>query len=85
VQSLKLRDDEIKNGNKVKFCYLKTPNPIGSNVIAFPQFLPKELNAHRHIDYDTQFNKTFKDPLKLVSDAIKWELEYRNTLESFFD
>jgi DNA polymerase elongation subunit (family B) len=84
VQSLKLRDDEIKDGNKVKFCYLKTPNPIGSNVIAFPQFLPKELEAHRYIDYDTQFNKTFKEPLKLVSDAIKWELEYRNTLESFF-
>jgi DNA polymerase elongation subunit (family B) len=84
VRELKLRDDEIKNGNKVKFCYLKMPNTLGTNVISFPQFLPKEFDIHKYIDYDTQFDKTFKDPLKLVSDAINWELEHRNTLESFF-
>ena len=84
VHALKLRDEEIKNGNKVKFCYLKMPNPLGTNVIAFPQFLPKELKAHEYIDYDMQFDKTFKDPLKLVSDAINWQLEHVNTLESFF-
>ncbi len=84
VRELKLRDDEIKNGNKVKFCYLKMPNTLGTNVISFPQFLPKEFGIHQYIDYDTQFDKTFKDPLKLVSDAINWELEHRNTLESFF-
>jgi DNA polymerase elongation subunit (family B) len=84
VRALKLRDDEIKNGNKVKFCYLKMPNPLGTNVIAFPQFLPKEFKAHQYIDFDMQFDKTFKEPLKLVSDAINWELEHRNTLESFF-
>jgi len=84
VRALKLRDDEIKNGNKVKFCYLKMPNTLGTNVIAFPQFLPKELNVHQYIDYDTQFDKTFKEPLKLVSDAINWQLEQVNTLEAFF-
>jgi len=84
VRKLKLRDDEIKNGNKVKFCYLKMPNALGTNVVAFPQFLPKEFGIHQYIDYDTQFDKTFKEPLKLVSDAINWELEHRNTLESFF-
>jgi DNA polymerase elongation subunit (family B) len=84
VRQLKLRDDEIKNGNKVKFCYLKMPNTLGTNVIAFPQFLPKQLDVHRYIDYDMQFDKTFKDPLKLVSDAINWQLEHVNTIESFF-
>lgn len=84
VKKLKLRDEEIKNGNKVKFCYLKMPNTIGTNVISFPQFLPKELGIHKYIDYDTQFDKTFKDPLKLVSDAINWQLEHVNTLDSFF-
>jgi DNA polymerase elongation subunit (family B) len=84
IRKFKLRDDEIKNGNKVKFCYLKMPNTVGTNVISFPQFLPKEFGIHQYIDYDTQFDKTFKDPLKLVSDAINWELEHRNTLESFF-
>ena len=84
VRELKLREDEIKNGNKVKFCYLRLPNTLGSNIISFPQFLPKEFELHKYIDYDMQFDKTFKDPLKLVSDAINWQLEHVNTLESFF-
>lgn len=74
----------IQDGNKVKFCYLKMPNPISENVIAFPNFLPKELGLHEYIDYDLQFSKTFKDPLKIVSDAINWRVEYISTLEDFF-
>jgi DNA polymerase elongation subunit (family B) len=74
----------IQDGNKVKFCYLKMPNPISENVISFPNFLPKELGLHEYIDYDMQFSKTFKDPLKIVSDAIKWKVEYISTLEDFF-
>jgi DNA polymerase elongation subunit (family B) len=74
----------IQDGNKVKFCYLKMPNPISENVIAFPNFLPQELGLHEYIDYETQFDKTFKDPLKIVSDAINWRVEYISTLEDFF-
>jgi len=80
----KLNVEDIKNGSKVKFCYLKLPNPSMENVISFPQFLPREFELEQYIDYQTQFDKTFKEPLKLVSDAINWDLEKRNTLESFF-
>jgi DNA polymerase elongation subunit (family B) len=75
----------IQDGNKVKFCYLKMPNPISENVISFPSFLPKELGLHEYIDYETQFDKTFKEPLKIVSDAINWKVEHISTLESFFN
>ena len=78
------RMESIKDGAKVKFCYLKMPNPIMENVISFTQFLPQEFGITQYIDYETQFNKTFKDPLKLVSDAIQWDLEKRSTLEDFF-
>ena len=84
MKEKKLSMEEIKNGSKVKFCYMKMPNPLMENIISFPQFLPKEFDLDSHIDYDMQFNKTFKDPLKMVSDAINWELEYINTLEGFF-
>ena len=84
MKEKKLSMEEIKNGSKVKFCYMKMPNPLMENIISFPQFLPKEFDLDSHIDYDMQFNKTFKDPLKLVSDAINWELEYINSLEGFF-
>jgi DNA polymerase elongation subunit (family B) len=76
--------EAIKNGSKVKFCYLKTPNPIMENVISFPQFLPKEFELQDYLDYDTQYEKSFKEPLKLVSDAIGWQLEQINSLEGFF-
>jgi len=76
--------EAIKNGTKVKFCYLKKPNPLMENVIAFPQFLPKEFNMQQYIDYDLQFDKAFKEPLKLVTDAMGWQIEKINTLEGFF-
>lgn len=76
--------EPIQNGAKVKFCYLKMPNPLSENVISFPQFLPVELGLHDYIDYETQFEKTFKDPLKIVSTAINWNVEHVSTLEGFF-
>ena len=74
----------INNGEKIKFCYLKKPNPIHENVISFIQDFPKELGLQKYIDYDTQFDKSFVEPLKIILDAIQWKVERRNTLEQFF-
>ena len=84
LKKYKLPDEPLNDGSKVKFCYLMSPNPVGSHVIAFPEFLPKEFGLHKYIDRDVQFEKTFMDPLKLVSDTIGWDLEHVTTLESFF-
>lgn len=76
--------EEVQNGNKVKFCYLKMPNPIKQNVISFPQYLPREFGLKDFIDYDKQFEKTFKEPLKPIVEAVGWNLEKVATLEDFF-
>jgi hypothetical protein len=76
--------EAIQNGTKVKFCYLKMPNPIKQNVISFPQYLPREFDLKEFIDYDTQFEKTFKEPLKPIVEAVGWNLEKVATLEDFF-
>lgn len=74
----------IQPGEKIKFCYLKTPNPIRENVISFIQNFPKELDLEKYVDYDTQFNKTFLDPLTSILDAIGWRTEKRVNLANFY-
>jgi DNA polymerase elongation subunit (family B) len=74
----------IENGEKIKFAYLKMPNPIHENVISFIQDFPKELKLDKYIDYDLQFEKAFLDPLKTILNAIGWEVEKKPSLESFF-
>ena len=74
----------IQNGEKIKFCYLKDPNPTRENVISFIQDFPKELDLVRFVDYETQFNKAFLDPVKAILNAIGWSDEKKITLESFF-
>lgn len=74
----------IKDGDKIKFCYLKTPNHLKENVIAFPEKLPKELDLHQFIDYNFMFEKVFLEPLGAIVNTIGWSLEKQNSLEDFF-
>ena len=74
----------IQNGEKIKFCYLKKPNIIHENIISFIQDFPSEIGLDRYIDYDLQFDKAFLEPLKIILDAIGWNVEKTVNLELFF-
>ena len=74
----------INNGEKIKFLYLKKPNPIYENIISFIQDFPKELGIDKYVDYDLQFEKSFVEPLKTILDSIGWKVEKTTTLDSFF-
>jgi len=75
---------KIQNGEKIKFCYLKLPNPIQENVISYIQQFPKEFGLDKYIDYDLQFEKAFLEPMKVILDSIGWRTEKTVTLDSFF-
>ena len=75
---------KINEGEKIKFIYLKEPNSIQSNVISFQQVIPQEFGLMQYIDYQTQFEKSFLDPLKIILDCIGWKTEKVDSLESFF-
>jgi hypothetical protein len=74
----------IQDGEKLKFTYLKSPNPFKDSVISYPVRLPKEFNIHEYVDYEMQFDKAYVEPIKIILDCIGWSVEKRNSLESFF-
>ena len=80
---------KIIEGDKIKFIYLKTPNPFAGafgkdHVISFPNGIPKEFGLSSYIDYDKQFETSFLDPLSTILSAVGWEYEKKASLESFF-
>jgi len=76
--------EEIGSGDKIRFCYLKAPNPHFSNVLSCPDELPEEFNIQKYINYDLQFTKSFLDPLLAILKSIGWEAEHTSNLDSFF-
>jgi DNA polymerase elongation subunit (family B) len=74
----------IQEGEKVKFTYLKMPNPFKDTVISYPSRLPKEFELQQYIDYDMQFDKAFLEPIKIILDCMGWKPEKSNSIEDFF-
>jgi len=75
----------IKNGDKIKFVYLKTPNLAQSHVIAFLDTLPTAFDLDKSVDREMQFNKTFLEPLKSLAIIANMSVEKMSTLDSFFE
>lgn len=65
----------IENGDKIKFTYLKSPNPIGNNGIAFDGKLPEEFKLDKYVDYEMQYEKTFLNAIKGITSVIGWTTE----------
>jgi len=81
---LKKKYEPINNGEKIKFLYLRQPNSIHENVIAFPDYLPEEFGLRKYIDHELQFQKTFLDPIEPILDAVGWTSKEVASLEDFF-
>lgn len=75
----------IKNGENIKYCYLRMPNPIRENVIGFVQKFPRELGLEKFVDYQQQFELSFITPLKKILDVIGWKTEKSYTLDDLFN
>ncbi len=86
IKSMKLQKkyELIKDGEKIRFSYLKMPNPLRTNVISSFSSLPTEFGLDDYIDHQTQFDKTFMAPLNAILEVIDWHSEKQSTLEGFF-
>ena len=76
--------ESIKDGEKIKYCYMKMPNPLQENILSIVSVLPKEFKMNAYIDYDLQFEKAFLDPLRSILNVIHWKEEPISSLENFF-
>ena len=76
----------IVSGSKIRFLYLKMPNPSKENVIAFPadDTLPTEFGLDKYIDRDLQWDKTMIASTQNILDAIDWSAIEQSSLDDFF-
>lgn len=86
IDKLKLnkRYTKIGDGDKIKFLYLREPNPTCDRVISYIGKIPPEMKLNKFVDYNMQFDKAFLDPLIGLLEVIGWSHERRNSLEGFF-
>ena len=74
----------IREGDKIKFLYLKEPNTIGENCIAFVSSIPEEFNLKKFADYDIMFEKAFLEPMNTILNGVGWSAKPKATLEGLF-
>jgi DNA polymerase elongation subunit (family B) len=83
--NLTKRYQEIQEGEKIKFVYLKQPNIFNNNTLAFISGIPKQFGADPYIDHDLQFEKSFLEPLDIILSSIGWRSEKIDSLDCFFN
>jgi len=71
-KNLQNKYEHIKSGDKIKYIYLKSPNPLGENILAFRETIPPEFGIDKYLDYNQQFKKAFETPLQNVLDCFGW-------------
>ena len=63
----------IQAGEKTKRLFLIEPNPLKTNIIAYSS--DNFVNEIKdYIDYDTNFEKSFLNPLQLMVECLNWDL-----------
>jgi DNA polymerase elongation subunit (family B) len=76
----------IQEGDKIRFLHLRQPNSFQSSSFSFMTKVPKELDIIGKIDYDMQYEKSFLEPLRVITDKLQWMLKNDEvgSLEDFF-
>jgi DNA polymerase elongation subunit (family B) len=76
--------EKIYDGDKVKYGFLKRPNPSREDVIAVINELPPEFGLTSFIDYERQFTKAYLEPINDIISLIGWSTEKKATLSDWF-
>ena len=87
-QKLENKYPLIQEGDKIRFLHLRQPNVFQSSAFSFITKVPRELDICSKIDYDMQYEKSFVEPLKVITEKMNWLIDssygVQGTLEDFF-
>jgi len=79
----------ILDGEKIRFVHMKNPNPYQCSAFTFITDCPEELDIMKYLDYEKQFEKSYVEPLKFITNAINWQIDdsygTQTTLMDFFN
>jgi DNA polymerase elongation subunit (family B) len=78
------RYQQIQEGEKIRFLYLREPNPIKENCIGFVGNFPQELQLTSYVDYDTMWEKSFIEPLNGIIEGLGWNTSPQASLADLF-
>lgn len=76
---------EVNEGDKIKFAYLKMPNPVKDTVISVPDELPTEFDLEKYVDKEMQFQKAFAEPMNRIVQHIGWNTDQSSNLKGLFE
>lgn len=65
--------ESINSGDKIRFFYVRKPNPYGLSSIAFKYYYPKEFSNVFEPDYELMFNKIIFSGIERLYDAVNWK------------
>ena len=76
---------EIQSGEKIKFCYMKTPNPVYENVFGFIKRFPNTKKMREYVDRNLQFDKAFMAVIKKMCSHLQIPYEKsKNSINDLF-
>jgi hypothetical protein len=79
---------KINEGDKIRYLHLKRQNPFACSAFSFMTVVPTELDITNYIDLETQFEKSFVEPLRFITDKISMRIDdgygVQGSLEEFF-
>lgn len=82
---LETKYSPIQEGEKIKYVYLKLPNIIKEDVIAWSSSdPPKELKLETMIDFERHFQIGYMNPIKTLLTAVGWKEKETISMSDLF-
>ena len=66
---------KVKEGDKIRYAYLKQPNYFSSDVISMLDKYPTEFLDRAEINWDVQWEKVFENAISGIFTTIGWKMK----------